>query len=608
MKNKISLYTYFISCFFIFSLVLIYPRWKTTGGNATISWDVMGYYTYLPAGLIYQDLGGLKFRDEVQKKYHPTGLDHAGYLHKESNQQVMKYPMGMALAYSPWFVLAHVVAKVSDYPADGFSHPYHFFITFGCLIYAFIGLWFLRKILLQYFSDQISALTLLLIAIGTNYLNYSAFDMAMPHNFLFTLYAILIWFTIKWYQRPNFKNSLIIGICIGWAALARPTEIIAALIPILWGISNWKDIPHRFNFWKKHISKLAVSAFVVVAIGMLQLIYWKMITGSFLVYSYQDQGFSWDGRHLRNCFFSYRKGWLIYTPLMLFSIIGFAFLWLKNKTIHAPKNIFWVAFIFFILNTYLIFSWDVWWYGGGFGQRAMIPSYSILALPLAAFLEFTSKRIFTKVLVAIPILFCVWLNLHQTWQAHAPGGGFETENMTKAYYWKIFGKTNVDPEWKIFLDTDEEFLGTPKEEKTIYQNDFEIYTDSIFYDSNFVTSGNSAVYLNQKNQFSPVFTFPLADSNSKWLRASADFYIQNKEWNFWMMTQFIISLEKDDQVLKHKMIRVQRLLSEKNWRRISIDINIPKEIDFNNVKIKFWNAGSPKEIWIDNLKTTLITE
>ncbi len=608
MSQRKSLYAYFFSCLFILSLAVLYPSWNRTGGGATLSWDVMGYYTYLPAGLIYDDFTELKFRDDIQKKYHPTGLDHAGYI-SENGNQVMKYPMGMAVAYLPWFSLAHLTAKASSYPADGFSVPYQFFIFFGCLIYAFIGLWYFRKILIRYFDDGTVAITLLLMAIGTNYLNYTAFDMAMPHSFLFTLYTILIWKTIQWYESPSWKNSIAIGVCIGWAALARPTEIVAILIPILWGINNWESVKERFQVWKKHFGKILITGCIIGAIGMLQLIYWKMVAGKFLEYSYQDQGFSWNGIHLKNCFFSYRKGWLLYTPLMTFSVIGLFFLWLKNKTNAFPEKIFLAVFLFFLINTYIIFSWDIWWYGGGFGQRAMIPSYALLGFSLAAFLEYVGKNTFTKSIFGIAIAACVGLNIFQTWQAHSPNAGFETENMTKAYYWKIFGKTKTNPEWRIFLDTDEEFLGTPRDLKSIYKNDFESETDSTFFDYKNTTSGTHAVYLNQAQQFSPLFSTPLsASADVDWVQATADFYCKSKEWNFWQMSQFTISLENGDQPIKHKMIRVQRLLTEKNWRRISIVIKVPKGVPFDNVKVKFWNAGGNKELWIDQLEIATFKE
>ena len=42
----------------VFSLTY-YPRYKQGGGEATISWDVSGYYWYLPALFIYKDLKNL---------------------------------------------------------------------------------------------------------------------------------------------------------------------------------------------------------------------------------------------------------------------------------------------------------------------------------------------------------------------------------------------------------------------------------------------------------------------------------------------------------------------------------------------------------------------
>lgn len=608
MNNKKSLLAYFFSCAFIFSLVIIYPSWNNKGGGATLSWDVMGYYTYLPAGIIYQDLAQLKFREDIQKKYHSTGLDMAAYP-TENGNIIMKYPMGMALSYSPWFLMAHTTATFTNYKADGYSFPYQFFLEFGCLAYAFIGLWYFRKILIRYFDDGVSAITIVLIALGTNYLNYTAFDMAMPHNFLFTLYALSTWYTIQWYEKPNYRDSIIIGVCIGWAALARPTEIISTLIPILWGLKNIESVKDRFFLWKKHFGKLFLTGSIIAAIGLLQIVYWKIFSGNLIEYSYQDQGFSWNGVHMKNCFISYRKGWLIYTPIMTFSLLGFYFLWKKNQAQDFLEKNFWAVFTFFLINTYIIFSWDIWWYGGGFGQRAMIPSYLLLGLPLAAFLDFAKKHLFAKIGFGILIFGCLALNLFQTWQAHTPYGGFETENMTKAYYWKIFGKTKFDPEWKILLDTDEEYLGKIKNSKTIYSNDFEEVTDSISFHKKHTTSDSTSLYLSQGVQFSPVFSIPFsAGEESDWVRASADFYCESKEWKYWQMTQLIISLEDDDVVKKHKMIRVHRLLEDKNWRRIWVDIKVPKGQNFNNVKVKFWNAGGSKEIWIDDLSMEVFNE
>jgi len=73
----------------------------------------------------------------------------------------------------------------------------------GSLFLVFLGLYYLRKILLTYFEELPVGLTLLGVTMGSNYLNYSAFDGAMTHNTLFAFYTLLIYHTISFHKDPN---------------------------------------------------------------------------------------------------------------------------------------------------------------------------------------------------------------------------------------------------------------------------------------------------------------------------------------------------------------------------------------------------------------------
>jgi hypothetical protein len=264
------LVAFLVCCSFLFLVSnLYYPKWKKPATEATISWDVAGYYAYLPALFIYQDLKELSFADSILQKYRPVPDLLFAYRHGNGHY-VIAYSSGQALILYPFFGLGHLYASWSDkYPADGYSRPYQVAISLGVLVIAFIGLWFCRLNLLNFFSDRATATVLVLIVFASNYLEYSAITGAMTHNSLFTLYAFLLYLTIGYYRAPTLARAIGIGLVIGLAALTRPTEAISALIPLLWGLrrplaSGAKD---RLAFLWEHRSHLLFAACTAIALG-----------------------------------------------------------------------------------------------------------------------------------------------------------------------------------------------------------------------------------------------------------------------------------------------------------------------------------------------------
>ena len=593
MQKKSAFLSLFLAGSVIIFMALWYPKWEKTGTEATLSWDVLGYYLYLPACFIYKDLKQLDFKKEIISKYQPTSGFYQAFRHQKSGNYIMKYPVGLAVLYAPFFGIAHGYALMTAYPADGFSFPYQFAISWGSVFIAFLGLWFSLKILRLYFNDLSSGATLLLVAIGSNYLNYSAIDGAMPHNWIFTLYAMLIWLTIQWYEKPSLFKSLAIGLCVGLAALSRPTAIIACLIPLIWGLSKKADIITRFSLFTRHWKLVISTIFTVALVGSIQLLYWKSISGEWIIYSYEEQGFSWLRPHIKDVLISYRKGWLVYTPIMLLTLFGFIPLYKKYKPV------FWVSFFYFLLHFYIVAAWDIWAYGGAFGQRALIESYAVLIFPLAAFWEkaFQYKRL--KWLSIGFSAFCIWLNIFQTYQAH--GYGFETEAMTKAYFWRIFANPNPTDLDKKLLDSKEDYQGERIDVQQVYFNDFEDKPKLETLSDQYAFSGNYALRLNKEKEFSSEFLLNMEEKHPKWIRAGATFFLPQKEWSVWNMTQMIVQIEKDGYIVKKRMIRIQRQLSERQWQANWIDLQLPQE-GFDQVKIYFWNAGSAKEVFVDDLK------
>ncbi|HRD82541.1 MAG TPA: hypothetical protein PLL53_17400 [Saprospiraceae bacterium] len=593
MNKRISLYSLLICMAFLLAVGgIYYPKWNKGQTEATISWDVSGYYFYLPAVFIYKDIHQVAFRDSIHQKYRPADAPYQAFQHPSGNY-VMKYSCGLAVQYLPFFLIAHALAPALGYPADGFSLPYQAAISWGSLLVAFLGLWLLRRNLLRHFSDEATAITLLLIVFGTNYLDYSAINGAMTHNYLFTLYAALVAVTASWYERPTLLKALGIGFVVGLAALTRPTEILTALIPLLWGVANAEDLQKRLGLWKKHWLQMAGAVVVCGLMGSFQLLYWKMASGDWIVYSYEDQGFSWLKPHIDRGVFSFRAGWLVYTPMMAFAVLGFV--WLYKK--HAA--LFPAILVFFLLFLYVTFAWDIWWYGGSLGQRAMVQSYAVLAFPLAAFVEWLKDRKTLRYVVfAIFVLFSYY-NLWLTHQAHK-GGMLEPGFMTKAYWKRIVLRYDLPVETRKLLDTDRDYGNRRRNVQVIYENNFE--TAELWADCPIPPiEGSRSACIGGGRQFTEPFGFELPANGSRKLRAVVTMRSLNKEWDTWKMAQLIVRVKNNDEAVHERAIRVFRLLNDNETKEIYLDLRLPDR-PFNRAEVFFWNADSDKPLAIDQLR------
>lgn len=584
-----------IFCYIImgYTAFVFYPKWQKEMTEATLSWDVSGYYMYLPALFIYKDIKQCAFKDSIIQKYSPTLDFQQAFRHEKSGNYVMKYSSGQAIVMLPFFVVAHTWASISNtYPNDGFSYPYQVSIGVGMFLLALLGLYFLRKILLLYFSEKVTAITLLLLVIGTNYLNYSAIDQALTHNALFTIYVLIIWNTIVYYKNHEIKSLIYSGLLCGLATLIRPTEIISILIPLLWGLNNVEQIKDRVTFIINNFSKAILFAACFFAVVFIQPMYWKLVSNDWLVYSYQDQGFSWLNPHVKDYMFSYRCGWIRYCPMMILPFLGIIPLF-KQKINFIPV----VLLIF--LSLYIVTAWDVWDYGSTAG-RAMVQYYPLLSFPFAALISYVNQKWLLKLFFYPIVVLFVYLNIWWVYQAHK--GSVHVSEVSKEYYWKMVGRwTATDDDTKL-IDNKHSFTGIIKNPITIYENQFENDTSQ-----NAVNiEGNTWIKLNDQFQSTAKYVVENPQNNQEWLRVFANFKCYAKEWDVWKQAQFTLKFYEGNTEIQSNMIRVFRFLYDGAEKEIYLDAKCPSK--WTNVSIEVWNANSHRTLLIDNLRVVTFEE
>lgn len=162
VKNNYSKASYILCILLLcYASLQYYPRFKQRGWEAVIGWDVAGYYWYLPSAFIYHDFKEQRFKDSILKQYKPTPDFQEGFKDSISGHWVMKYSSGTAFAMLPAFITANTFATVKD----GFSMPYQLAIQIEWLLLSFIGLYLLRRFLLFYYTDGVTAITLLLLVL-----------------------------------------------------------------------------------------------------------------------------------------------------------------------------------------------------------------------------------------------------------------------------------------------------------------------------------------------------------------------------------------------------------------------------------------------------------
>lgn len=572
-KNLYSL----LVCILV-SVVLIqyranYSEIKSSRPLIITTYDALGYYMYLPAIFIYNDVTELKWFPEIDKKYSVTGgWMYQANKHKNGNY-VFKYFGGVAILQAPFFFIGHTIALNTDYETDGFSPPYQYALGFGMIIYIILSLFLLRNILLRYFSDSTAAITILLLMLASNAIQYASIDNSQSHAPIFPLYVLLLYGTIKWHEQPKIKWAALIGFVIGLATICRPTEAIMILIPLLWNSETKEKTREKWQMvkqYKNHIYFLALFGLVGV---LPQLIYWKYASGSFVY----DVGSAWDflTPHLR-VIIGWEKGWFIYTPITIFFVAGLFF---------VRKYPFRKAVIYFcLINIYIIIAWRIWRYGGSYSTRALVQSYPVFALAFAAFIEWIKP---TKWRYAFYVLglYLIFVNLFQISQYNKTI--LHYDHMNRRYYSRIYLNPDPTPLDMSLMDTKDWICNEKKYEKK------EVYTSQEKVDVSFPEySSQTFLELDLKNE---------SKKRKEYLKVETGILI-----NEGMSQTYLHSILHSDKAIKHDSIRLFNPISMQGiTNQYAFFVKVPEDFNPNKIslylKSKLNVTGSVESMRIERL-------
>jgi hypothetical protein len=218
------------------------------------------------------------------------------------------------------------------------------------------------------------------------------------------------------------------------------------LFPVLFGVYNLKGIWQRILLFLKNPHFTIIIITGIFLIWLPQFLYWKQQTNQYLYFSYSDnESFFWSQPVILRGLLGFRKGWLIYSPIMIFSVIGI-FLCLKKM-----KEWFFPLITIIPISIYVMLSWWTWWYGGGFGMRPIIDYYGLLAIPFALSISqmWRLKPIFKYAGVFFYLAF-FYFGIANHLQA--VDGAIHHDSMTWKTYMHNFGHRKMTPEGEKYLE------------------------------------------------------------------------------------------------------------------------------------------------------------
>jgi hypothetical protein len=374
--------------------------------------DGKGYYDYLPAAFIYNDLN-FEYTDTLQTEFYDQKSYTAGYLHTVNGHQINKYFPGVAVLWMPFFAAAHTYALYSDmYAANGYSQPYQESIFYAAVFFLFWGLFFLRKLLESFtISPPIIFLTQLTLVLATPLIHYVHFEPAFTHVYNFALITGFVYFFRNYVQKNTPFSLWMTAVIFALILIIRPVNGLAVGLVFL-AFNSFDDMKEwiygQFHYqYKNWIIPFLSVALIVSLVPLL----WYHQTGSFLVWGYQNEGFNFSSPAIWSFLFSFQKGAFLLTPVLFISLVGGLWAWKKQ---HQNFWI-WSTIGFLAVVIYVLSSWWAWWYGASFGSRPLIDFYVLFALLMAVFFQ-EIKRVWAMMSTALVMILLLSVNLIQAVQ------------------------------------------------------------------------------------------------------------------------------------------------------------------------------------------------
>jgi hypothetical protein len=596
MKQVLKLTPEFILiCYVVFFIFFKHPgeTW-----DRSINSDGKGYYAYLPAIFIYHDLT-YKFVESYESKYYPA--DHSVF--KEFRIQykgkvINKYFPGLAILLLPFFLIAHLLSYFLGFPMDGYSLLYQYAISIAALFYLWLGCRFTMRLLARSGASlRTAAFVTFIIALGTNIIFFAIVEDSMTHVYSFALIAMFLFYSYRYFHDNEGKYFIFSAILFGLILLVRPTNgMILLTLPLM----AWIACPEYRNPLTvifrpvANIRHQVTGILILFLLLLIPVILWHYTTGHWFVYQYGEERLHFLHPHFYSILFSYNRGWFLYTPVALISLIGIYDLWKKNKIVY-----YWTI-LFFLIFIYISSCWWDWYYASKCGQRIFVELYPLIAILLLFLFNLVQNKRLIRIILSTVLLLFTGLNIFQSYQ-HALFI-FPATYITRDIYWDSFPR--LYPTARVYLPQ-EAVIGcksffTDMEKPEGWENLWTLRGPFGF-------SGKHCSLITRKHPYSVgryETLAPLFTSNNRVIKVSAMVWSLDRNSG----STLVAETRSGDQKLSYNSFYLAPFVHADQWTPIEAAFYVPRDIPANSiVKIYFFNNKGSPPLFMDDMKIDFLS-
>lgn len=352
-----------------------------------------------------------------------------------------KYGIGFGLLSLPLISLsrgaARLVSSLSGKSISRFAAVYPLAFIWTSILIGFAGLAGAHSLISTRCGRKAATLAIVIAMLGLSLGFYIWFEPAMAHAPTFALSVTFILLALRWNEairnspisggaipcassvqpaplstagRPSSERQVsgaafVMGIALGACCMVRFTSVAFAIVPLVLAMRHRKTFKPGHRWKSAAITSLAAYAAGIIVGFLPQMIAWKCLYGSWLIYSYRGETVHYFPVNALRVLFGSVNGLFIWTPLALCAVAGLA--WLARRGDELAS-----AGCAVLLGLLWIYGcWDEYTLGDSFGMRGFVDGGIFLVLGLGGFvaaIHSIRMQLLKRTVIAAIILLVVW--------------------------------------------------------------------------------------------------------------------------------------------------------------------------------------------------------